>query len=128
MSDGGLPPAGYYPDPDDPSVQRWWDGHRWATPATRGDTGPSALPSQAPTRALPTRTNPLAVWSLVLGLLWIGFLGSITAVVLGHIATARIEAAGGAERGRGLAIAGMIVGYVGVGMLAVLLLAFVAGG
>src|SRR5208283_2309595 len=27
------PPAGWYPDPADPSSQRWWDGQRWAEPA-----------------------------------------------------------------------------------------------
>lgn len=24
-----LPPAGYYPDPEDASQRRWWDGRRW---------------------------------------------------------------------------------------------------
>ena len=26
-------PAGWYPDPSDPTRQRWWDGARWAAPA-----------------------------------------------------------------------------------------------
>jgi|SRR6516164_9249826 hypothetical protein len=24
-----LPPAGWYPDPDNPGQPRWWDGVRW---------------------------------------------------------------------------------------------------
>lgn len=24
-----LPPAGWYPDPDESSRQRWWDGSKW---------------------------------------------------------------------------------------------------
>jgi hypothetical protein len=26
---GPLPPAGWYPDPSDPSQQRYWDSHQW---------------------------------------------------------------------------------------------------
>jgi hypothetical protein len=26
---GALPPAGWYPDPSDPSQQRYWDSHQW---------------------------------------------------------------------------------------------------
>lgn len=33
MSEGvtGLPPAGWYPDPRDPSTRRWWDGAAWSS-------------------------------------------------------------------------------------------------
>jgi hypothetical protein len=26
---GVLAPPGWYPDPSNPSVRRWWDGHQW---------------------------------------------------------------------------------------------------
>ena len=26
-----LPPAGWYPDPDDPTRRRWWDGDQWTS-------------------------------------------------------------------------------------------------
>ena len=36
--------AGWYPDPQDRSLERWWDGQQW-TPATRGVSGgPVAAP------------------------------------------------------------------------------------
>jgi hypothetical protein len=35
----GAPPAGWYPDPSDPRVTRWWDGVAWTPPATAA-TGP----------------------------------------------------------------------------------------
>lgn len=29
MSNGELPPPGWYPDPERPGQQRWWDGNQW---------------------------------------------------------------------------------------------------
>lgn len=57
-------------------------------------------------------TNGLAVASLVSGILWLCGVGSIAAVVLGHIALSQIKRTGAA--GRGLAIAGLVLGYLGV--------------
>lgn len=38
MTDGSsLPPAGWYPDPQDPSRQRWWDGASWSDQTHGGD-------------------------------------------------------------------------------------------
>ena len=57
----------------------------------------------------------MAVSSFVLGLLGTNllfFLGSILAVVFGHLALGQIRDSGGAVRGRGLAIAGLILGYI----------------
>ena len=45
-SAGGQPPAGWYPDPSEPTVQRWWDGEHWTSDtANRAAAGPS--PSRA---------------------------------------------------------------------------------
>ncbi|WP_314148264.1 DUF4190 domain-containing protein [uncultured Leifsonia sp.] len=54
------------------------------------------------------RTNTLAIVSLVSA-----FVVSIVAVITGHIALAQIRRTG--EAGRGMALAGLIIGYVGVG-------------
>ena len=58
-------------------------------------------------------TNGLAVGALVLGILEI-FLGftAIPAVILGHIARAQIKQTG--ERGDGMAVAGLVLGYLGI--------------
>ncbi|WP_426624996.1 DUF4190 domain-containing protein [Leifsonia sp. McL0607] len=53
------------------------------------------------------RTNVLAIISLVSA-----FIVSIAAVITGHIALAQIKRTG--ENGRGMALAGLIIGYVGV--------------
>lgn len=63
-------------------------------------------------------TNGLAIASLVLGILWLYWLGSLLAVVFGHIALGQIRRAGGPQSGRGLALAGVILGWVGLAVLA----------
>jgi hypothetical protein len=57
----------------------------------------------------PARTSGLAIASLVFSL--IGPLGCIPAIICGHIALRKIEK-GSALRGRGLALAGLIIGYI----------------
>ena len=75
-------------------------------------------------------TNGLAIASLVLGILWIWWIGSILAVVFGYIAKAQIDRSQGRESGRGLAIAGIVLGWIGIAFLILLILAVVlsAGG
>lgn len=65
-------------------------------------------------------TNGMAIASLVLGILWLWWIGSILALVLGYKARRQIDETG--EEGRGLATAGIVLGWVGMGMLAVSLL------
>lgn len=62
-------PAGWYPDPSDPTRQRWWDGARWAAPA--------APVAPAPQVAAPVAvdTNTVWVWlAIVMSVLPIGIL------------------------------------------------------
>jgi len=53
---------------------------------------------------------------MVLGILWLLWLGSILAVIFGHVALSQIQK-DPSIRGRGMAIAGLVLGYVGVGVL-----------
>lgn len=73
---------------------------------------------------VPVKTNGLAVASLVLGILWLYWVGSILALVFGMIAKSQIDAAAGTQQGRGLAIAGIVLGWVGVGFLLLFVLFF----
>jgi hypothetical protein len=59
------------------------------------------------------KTEPLAVACLVLAIVsWgCGFMVGIAAVVCGHIALYRINAAGGRLAGRPLAMGGLVIGY-----------------
>jgi len=70
------------------------------------------------------QVSALALVSLVTGLLWVFWLGSITAVITGHLALYRIARSGGTEYGRTAAILGLMFGYFGVAtLLAVILFA-----
>jgi len=56
------------------------------------------------------RTNRMAVWSLVLSIISIGGIGSLIGITLGVKAHRRASETG--ERGRGMAIAAVIVGVL----------------
>jgi hypothetical protein len=61
--------------------------------------------------------NVFAILSLVLSLIWIGGLGSVGAVVLGHMAKRQIADSEGQQRGDSLATAGLVIGYIGIALL-----------
>jgi hypothetical protein len=73
-----------------------------------------------PVPAVPPKNNSLAIASLICGvgqvMLWP--LITIPAIVLGHIARRQIRQSG--EAGSGMATAGLILGYVGAGVLVLL--------
>jgi hypothetical protein len=71
--------------------------------------------------ATPTQVSGLAVASLVLGIVWLYGLGSLLAVIFGSIALSQIGRSNGRLGGRGMAIAGLVLGIVGVGLLVVVL-------
>jgi Tfp pilus assembly protein PilE len=63
------------------------------------------------------KTSAQAVWSLVLGILsflCFGFFTGIPAVICGHFARSNIRKSQGALTGGGMALAGLILGYVGI--------------
>jgi len=75
-----------------------------------------------------SRTNGLAVAAMVLGILWIWWIGSVLAVIFGHVSLSHIKRSNGAERGRGMAIAGLVLGYIGVATLILVIALFVFAG
>jgi hypothetical protein len=75
-----------------------------------GQYGPPVGYPYAP----PQRTNGMAVASLVLGILWLYWIGSILALVFGYTARNQIRERG--EAGAGMATAGIVLGWIGVGV------------
>lgn len=76
-------------------------------------TPPAAPMPPRPVFVRPTCVlNGFAIASLVLAFVWVWWIGSVLAVIFGHVALGQIAGSGGAQRGRGLAIAGVTIGYV----------------
>lgn len=73
----------------------------------------------------PRPTNGMAVASMILGILWLSWLGSILALIFGYVARQQIRERG--ESGDGMAIAGIVLGWIGVGFAALFVGVFIFG-
>ena len=83
---------------------------------------PAPAPAVRPTFVRASApTNGLAIASMVAGLFWMWWIGSVIAVIFGHVALKQIARDG--QSGRGMAIAGLVLGYIGLATLVVTLLA-----
>ena len=75
------------------------------------------LPTETPAPAPVSKTEGLAIWSLVLGVLSLmcfSIFAAIPGVICGHKALSKIKRSGRASEGKGLAIAGLVTGYMGI--------------
>jgi len=102
----GQPPSSPYPPP--PGSPPWPGPY------------PPPYPPPYPYYAAAPSTNGFAIAALVLGIVWVYWIGSILAVVFGHIALVQTRHSG--QGGRGMAIAGLVLGYIGLAVLAVVIL------
>jgi Domain of unknown function (DUF4190) len=88
-------------------------------------------PRPAPTRPYPpplgVRTNGLAIAAMTCGILWFTWIGAVLAVIFGHVARRQIGEARGWQRGDGMALAGMVLGYSGLAVLLFTVLALATG-
>ena len=66
----------------------------------------------APPGPAPWSTNGLAIAGLILSILWLGGLGSLLGVIFGHVARGQIRKR--PQKGAGLALAALILGYLGL--------------
>ena len=84
-------------------------------------------PPQPPPVYVPVQqasTNGYAIASLVLGIVWFYGITSILALVFGYRARREIEASQGWQGGGGLATAGIVLGWIGIGGLVLIILIF----
>ena len=110
------PPAQFYQQPYPPQG--------YPPPAYGQQPPPYPYPYPYP----PARsTNGMAIASMVLGILWLYWIGSILALIFGYVAKKQIDTSGGRQGGRGMATAGIVLGWVGVGFLSLVILIGVVG-
>jgi hypothetical protein len=72
-----------------------------------------------PYQPAPLQNSTTAIISLIAGIAGLTVfpvVGSIVAVILGHMAKGEIARSGGALGGGGAATAGLVLGYVGIGL------------
>lgn len=108
-----------------PSDLAWYEGAAGWLPLSSMPAVVGGLPgAQASVEGV--KTSGLAISSLVLGILsFLTFgLTGIPAVILGHLARGKIKRSAGLRTGEGLALAGLICGYIGFFVIGV---AFIAG-
>src|SRR3954452_10189320 len=102
-----YPPPTFAPQPPQPAPTVYYPPPAYV-----------AYPAPAPARP----KNGMAIASLVLGLLWLYGVGSILAIVFGHVAMSQIAGSNATQSGRGMALAGAILGYIGAAVTVLLLI------
>jgi type IV pilus assembly protein PilA len=84
---------------------------------------PSAIPVSAqPFPAGPVQTSGKALASLICGIFFLVLPTSVAAIILGHLSLSEIRKSAGRLGGRGLAMTGLILGYLGVAMIPLILI------
>ena len=108
-------PAGWYPDPQNPGQQRYWDGSSWSAAAPAAPAATAPAPAGAPGATPPTSTN--AIVGLVLAILsWVlcPLIAAIVALVLARSSDKEIKASGGTLGGAGLNTATRIIAWINI--------------
>ena len=82
---------------------------------------PSGLPNAPVVYVTQPRNNGLAIAAMVLGIVWVYWIGSLLALIFGYVALSQIKKSEGSQRGRGMAIAGVVLGWVGMAFLALVI-------
>jgi hypothetical protein len=116
----GPPPTSPYGPYDAPPGNPAGYGPPYPGQPYQGPPHPGWYPPPGYVTYVVRPTNGMAIASLVLGILWIYWVGSIMALIFGYVARQQIAERG--ELGGGLALAGIILGWIGVGTLVLVLL------
>ena len=102
---------GWHADPGQPGMLRWWDGAQWTE--YRAPAAPIAYGGG---------TDGYAIASLITAVLGI----PVVPIVLGMKARTRIRESFGMKDGDGLAIAGIVIGWIQVAIFVIVTVVIIA--
>lgn len=134
--DGPTEPVERFPRTDDGWREAWIRFSGLEPDAVAAPPTPAAEPGPAHSLSSTAgRTSGMAVASMVLGIIGaitslfvVGLVPAIVALALGYNAKGDVDESGGRLQGRSQAIAGIVTGWVGVGIaVAVLIVVIVRG-
>ena len=118
------PPEGTYPGGYVPPPGQQEHGYPGGYPPPQGQAPYyGAYPGP-----MPASTSAWAIASLILSIaswLFVPFVGAVAGVICGHIALNEINQSEGRVEGRGMAIAGLIIGYINLAAMLCAVGAFV---
>jgi hypothetical protein len=107
---------GYYPPTTPPGYGPPPMAAGYAYPAAGGSYGYA-----------PEKTNGLAIAGFVCSLFfWIYGIGALLGIIFGFIARSQIKRSGNTQKGSGFALAGIIIGFVGIAIGIILIIVLVA--
>jgi type IV pilus assembly protein PilA len=121
----------YFPQPEEQMFCSLCGANNADNSQTCTRCGASMLASAAPAFGVPAspqlppgqaETSGKAVASLVCGIFFFFLPAAIVAVILGHVSLSEIRRSGGRLVGDGMAIAGLILGYIGFAAIPVILI------
>jgi type II secretory pathway pseudopilin PulG len=105
-------------------------GQPLSSAAARTTLGPTPVPGGSFVTPPPVtgdaHTSGKAIASLVCGIFTFFFPASVAAIILGHISLSEIRNSAGRIGGRGIAITGLVLGYLGLVIIPVLIVAAIA--
>jgi hypothetical protein len=116
---GSAPAPSYGPSPEAPPAPAYGPppAGAYGYPPTGTPYGSTEVP----------KNNGLAIAAMVCSFFfWIYGLGAILGIVFGFIARSQIRRSNGTQRGEGMALAGIIIGFAGIVIGVVLIIIIVA--
>lgn len=90
-----------------------------ATPAVLSGAQAPSIPGEA-------QTSGKAIASLICGILFFIMPSAIVAIVMGHLSLSDIKRSAGRLGGRGMALAGLVLGYAGLSFIPILIIVAIA--
>jgi hypothetical protein len=135
---GAYPPPPAYNAPDAPAPAAPAAPPAYSAPPAYGTTpgygttqaygtAPAYGAAPAYSYGATAKTNTLAIVSLIASIaafIIVPFVGSVVGVITGHMSLNQLKTSG--EQGRGMALAGTIVGWVGLGLAILGIIAAIA--